>query len=193
MIRRLADSTFTVEKLKQALLLCLEEKDYADITITEIARLAGINRTSFYLFFGSLEELFVETCHSIVDKWFQPFFDLNLSYREDEEKALFYELIVWMQKWAPALKRAVSMRTGSSNGFMLFVAELESKMHAQKILQTEEPDKQKRYDLFIKLYSVGLISFFQWWLTEGEGFDPEAFHDIIERLRYKGYFSILDD
>ena len=193
MIRRLAESTYTVEKLKQALLSCLNEKEYADITITEISRLAGINRTSFYLFYGSKDGLFVELCHSLIDKWFQSFFDLNVSKEEEKEKELFYRLIQWLQKWTPALKRAVIVRTEASDGLSLFTAELENQMHAQKVLQAEDTDRQKRYNLYIKLYSVGLISIFQWWLNEGDGFEAEEFHAMIERLRYKGYFSILYD
>ena len=192
MIRRLADSSYTVEKLKHALLHCLNEKDYADITITELSRLAGINRTSFYLFFESREELFVVLCDSIIGKWFQPFFDLNISNDETRERELFHQLIQWLREWAPALKRAVNVRTKASDGFMLFASALERNMHAQKILQAEETSRQKRYDLFIQIYSVGLVALFQWWLNEGEGFEAEEFHDMIERLRYRGYFSILD-
>lgn len=192
MIRRLADSAYTVDRLRQALFACLNEKDYAEISITELARRAGINRTSFYLFFGSKDGLFVELCHAIIDKWFQSFFDLNISKEEGREKSLFGELILWMRKWAPALKRAVSVRTEASDGFMLFAAALEDNMRAQKVLQAEEMSRQKRYDLFIKIYSVGLVSLFQWWLNEGEDFEIEEFHAMIERLRYKGYFSILD-
>ena len=193
MIRRLADSAYTAEKLKQALLTCLNEKDYADITITELSRLAGISRTSFYLFFESKEALFVALCESIIGKWFQPFFDLNISNEEGRERELFYELIRWLREWAPALRRAVSVRTEASDGFLLFAAELENNMRRQKVLQAKETNRQKRYDLFIKIYSVGLIALFQWWLNEGEGFEAEEFHAMIERLRYKGYFSILDD
>ena len=193
MIRRLADSAYTVEKLKQTLLTCLNEKDYADITITELSRMAGISRTSFYLFFESKEALFVALCESIIGKWFQPFFDLNISNEEGRERELFYELIRWLQEWAPALRRAVSVRTEASDGFLLFAAELENNMRRQKVLQAKETNRQKRYDLFIKIYSVGLVALFQWWLNEGEGFEAEEFHAMIERLRYKGYFSILDD
>ena len=193
MIRRLKDSAYTAEKLKQALLTCLNEKDYADITITELSRLAGISRTSFYLFFESKEALFVALCESIIGKWFQPFFDLNISNEEGRERELFYELIRWLQEWAPALRRAVSVRTEASDGFLLFAAELENNMRRQKVLQAKETNRQKRYDLFIKIYSVGLVALFQWWLNEGEGFEAEEFHAMIERLRYKGYFSILDD
>ena len=66
-------------------------------------------------------------------------------------------------------------------------------MHAQEVLHAEESNRQKRYDLFIKMYSAGLISCIQWWLNEGQGFEAEEFHSMIERLRYKGYFSILQD
>ena len=163
------------------------------ITITELSRLAGISRTSFYLFFESKEALFVALCESIIGKWFQPFFDLNISNEEGRERELFYELIRWLQEWAPALRRAVSVRTEASDGFLLFAAELENNMRRQKVLQAKETNRQKRYDLFIKIYSVGLIALFEWWLNEGEGFEAEEFHAMIERLRYKGYFSILDD
>ena len=43
------------------------------------------------------------------------------------------------------------------------------------------------------MYSVSLASILKWWLDEGEGFDADEFHDMIDRLRYKGYYSILSD
>ena len=193
MMRRLADSASTVEKLRQALLSCLNEREYRDVTIAELSRRAGINRTTFYLFCGSKDELFIDLCRSLVDRWFQPFFDLNIARNTDREKALFEELLAWIAQRRTALTRILNVRTEPFDGFFLFADEIEKKMAAQGILKAENEKKQKKYDLFIKIYSVSLASIVKWWLEEGDGFDEDEFHAMIERLRYKGYYSVLED
>lgn len=192
-MRRLADSASTVEKLSQALLFCLNEKEYRDVTISELSKRAGINRTTFYLFYGSKEELFKETCRSLVDRWFQRFFDFNIARDTDRERALFGELLVWLVQQRSALTRILNVRTESFDGFLLFADEIEKKMASQNVLKAENEKKQKKYDLFIKIYSVGLASIVKWWLEEGDCFDEDEFHAMIERLRYKGYYSVLED
>ena len=192
-MRKLAGSIGTAEKLKQALLTRLNEKENDDITIAELSGCAGINRTTFYLFYGLKDELLVDLCASIVDKWFQSFFDLNMAKESDREKELFYQLLVWLQQWRPAIKRILDIQTEAFDGFSLFTEGFEKKMAAQAIFSTEDEKTRKKYDLFIKMYSVSLASILKWWLDEGEGFDADEFHDMIDRLRYKGYYSILSD
>ena len=197
-MRKLADSIRTIERLKQVLLSCLNEKEYADITITELSEQAGINRTTFYLFFGSKDELFMQMCDSVIDRWFQPFFDLNINKTSaaeniDMEKELFRQLLAWIQQRRNALKRIPNVRTETFDGFTLLTEGFEKRMAAQKVFMTEDEKIRKKYDLFIKLYSVGLAAILKWWSEEGDGFDAKEFHDMIERLRYKGYYSILSN
>lgn len=192
-MRKLARSIGTVEKLKQALLACLNEQEYDDITIARLAACAGINRTTFYLFYGLKDELLIDLCHSIVDRWFQPFFDLNMAKKADQEKALFLQLLTWLEAWRPALGRVLKVRTETFDGFTLFIEGFERKMAAQKEFHVEDEKRRKKYDLFIKMYSVSLASILRWWLEEGESFEADEFHAMIERLRYRGYYSILTD
>ena len=193
MTRKLSDSIGTMEKLKQALLSCLNEKDYADITVAELSRRARINRTTFYLFYGLKDELLIDLCHSIIDRWFQPFFDLNMAKKSDQEMALFLQLLSWLQQCHPALNRILSIRTEAFDGFTLFTEGFERKMTAQEEFRAEDEKRKKKYDLFIKMYSVGLASVLRWWIEEGGSFDADEFHAMIERMRYKGYYSILTD
>ena len=195
-MRKLAYSIGTVEKLKQALLVCLNEKAYADVTIAELSRRAGINRTTFYLFFGSKDELLIELSNSVVDQWFQPFFDLNINKMQmpenaEMEKELYHHLLAWIEQWRFALKRITNTRTQQFDGFTLFADAFEKKMTGQSIFQTEDEKKRKKYSLFIKMYSIGLTTVLKWWIDEGDGFDAKEFYDMIERLRYKGYYSVL--
>ncbi len=66
-------------------------------------------------------------------------------------------------------------------------------MVAQSVFKTDDEKKRKKYSLFIKMYSLGLTTVLKWWIDEGDGFDAQEFYDMIERLRYKGYYSILSD
>ena len=43
--------------MNEALLLLLEKKDYEFITVTEICQTAGVNRSTFYLHYESMDDL----------------------------------------------------------------------------------------------------------------------------------------
>ena len=81
----------------------------------------------------------------------------------------------------------------SFDGFTLFAEEVERKMKAQDVFRTADEKKRKRYDLFIKVYSVGLASIVQWLFNEINEFDADVFRTMIEQLRHQGYYSILND
>ena len=191
-MRKLANSIGTVDKLERALLSCLNEKEYCNVTISAISRRAGINRTTFYLFFGSKDELFVHLCGSIIDQWFQRFFDLNITRNVESEKELYYQLLTWIRQWRPALKQIPDVKTDSFDGFSLLREEIELKMSAQKPFQTEDRGKRKKYDLFIKVYSFGVVYILKWMLDEEDDFDAAEFHSMLQCLRYKCFYSVLD-
>ncbi len=52
---------YTAELMDQALLELLEKKDIEFITVTEIAKKAGVNRSTFYLHYDNVYELLEET------------------------------------------------------------------------------------------------------------------------------------
>lgn len=192
-MRRLANSISSVEKLKNALLCCLNEKEYGDITISELSKHAGLNRTTFYLLFGSKDELLVQLCEAVIDQWFQRFFDLNIVRNVDPEKELFFQLLEWINEWRPALRRLSHVRTEAFDGFTLFTEGFERRMETQSVFRTDEKKKHMKYELFIRIYSVGLTSLLTWMIDQEEGFDEDEFHTMIENLRFKGLYSILDD
>ena len=51
----------TAKLMNQALLLLLEKKDFEFITVKEICQKAGVNRSTFYLHYENIVELFNET------------------------------------------------------------------------------------------------------------------------------------
>ena len=56
---------YTASLMNQALLQLLEKKDLEFITVTEITKKAGVNRSTFYLHYENVYELFEETVENI--------------------------------------------------------------------------------------------------------------------------------
>ena len=56
---------FTAQLMNQALLSLLEKKDIEFITITEITKKAGVNRSTFYLHYDNIYELLEETIENL--------------------------------------------------------------------------------------------------------------------------------
>ena len=59
--------------MNEALLLLLEKKDYEFITVTEICQKAGVNRSTFYLHYESMDDLLIETLDMINKKFHEAF------------------------------------------------------------------------------------------------------------------------
>lgn len=64
---------YTAELMNQALLLLLEKKDIDFITVTEITKKAGLNRSTFYLHYDNVYELLEETIENLNKKFMNSF------------------------------------------------------------------------------------------------------------------------
>lgn len=63
----------TARLMDEALLLLLDKKEYEFITVKEICQKAGVNRSTFYLHYEGVEDLFRETVEMINERFFQTF------------------------------------------------------------------------------------------------------------------------
>lgn len=66
----------TAEKLDKALLTLLEKKPFEYITISEICKEAGVNRSTFYLHYENTRELLNETIQYVLEN-FTSYFSVN--------------------------------------------------------------------------------------------------------------------
>ncbi len=66
----------TAAKMNDALLSILEEKPFEFITVSEICKKAGVNRSTFYLHYENTADLLVEATKHIFDK-FRSYFPLD--------------------------------------------------------------------------------------------------------------------
>ena len=58
----------TAARMDEAFLELLEKKDFAYITVKEICEKAGVNRSTFYLHYETVNDLLTESARYIIDK-----------------------------------------------------------------------------------------------------------------------------
>lgn len=59
----------TAARMDEAFLKLLEKKDFAFITVKEICKTAGVNRSTFYLHYETLNDLLEESARHIIDQF----------------------------------------------------------------------------------------------------------------------------
>lgn len=65
--------SFTSKCMQEAFLKLLSQKEYAYITVKEICKTAGVNRSTFYLHYETIDDLLEETLESVNQEFFSSF------------------------------------------------------------------------------------------------------------------------
>ena len=75
--------------MDEALLNLLEKKEFEFITVKEICEKAGVNRTTFYLHYESMEDLLIESIEMITKRFYQTFNNETLNINSLKKDELF--------------------------------------------------------------------------------------------------------
>lgn len=81
--------------ITETLLLLLKNKEYKDISITEICKKAGVTRTSFYRNFESKEEILLKKVRTVTDNFLK---ESAISYKNDTISCYFIKLFTHMKQ-----------------------------------------------------------------------------------------------
>ena len=81
---------FTSKLMNEALLSLLEKKPFDFITVTDITKKAGVNRSTFYLHYDNVYELLEETIENLNKKVLQSF-DGNLPIKINSKSDAFLQ------------------------------------------------------------------------------------------------------
>ena len=181
----------TRKLLWEALIALIEEKDYAEITVQDIADRANVNRVTFYLHYRDKQDLLENSVAAILDNmvskitpmtWDRFRLDippegLVLVYRYIAENARFYRIIL------------------GKNGIPFLVARLReylAELTVQRYRLVMPPDRPGPVPLeIIAHYAAGsLIGLITWWLENDMPVPPEEFaHQTLLLTAYGTYWS----
>lgn len=85
----------TARKIDDAFTLLLDEKDYEYISIIDICRKAGVNRSTFYLHYENISDVAEETCENLLKDFLEYYPSRNTKdvlkdiFSGDKEKLVF--------------------------------------------------------------------------------------------------------
>lgn len=171
--------------MNEALLILLEKKEYEFITIKEICEKAGVNRSTFYLHYESIDDLLEETIKN-TNKKFQDVFDnktINPITLPKED--LFFikedELIPYLN-FVKENKRLYKLMFKYS---YIFKGEVQFKKFYDEIfavvLDKYDVIKQER-DYVFAYYTSGVIAIIKKWLENDCVDDINFISDIIIKV-----------
>ena len=80
---------YTASLMNSAILALLEKKDIEFITITEITKKAGVNRSTFYLHYDSVNDLLEETIENLNKEFLKSFEKVNITEINNKNDAFW--------------------------------------------------------------------------------------------------------
>lgn len=159
--------------IKDALLTCLQEKDFKEITVSDIQRISGVSRATFYRIFDNTSDVLTYHCHCLLNNIMDQAETLFFHEHKDFLLFLFQELI------NHHLFLETVFRSGCED--ILLNALLNSSM--QRHTQRAYPQaNEKEMDYMINGICGFLVGILRTWIKHGKQENPEELYDIMFRM-----------
>ena len=157
---------FTSKLMNEALLSLLEKKPFDFITVTDITKKAGVNRSTFYLHYDNVYELLEETIENLNKKFLQSF-DSNLPIKINSKSDAFLLTTKYLTPYLQFVKEnktAIKIAHKNPKVFNNETAykSLYEKIFIPAISQFLSDEKDKIYQL--EFYTQGVVAIINKWL-----------------------------
>ena len=177
----------TALRMDEALLALLEEKDLEYITVKEICRQAGVNRSTFYLHYEAISDLVNEALEMINQRFLSYFPQQeeevlgNMGSREREDLVLVTReyLLPYLRFIRDNKKvyRAAFRNPGSMQAHTRY-GELKQRILGPILERFDIPASHRPY--YMAYYVEGIIAIVKEWLRQDCADEEEMIADIIE-------------
>jgi AcrR family transcriptional regulator len=176
----------TRELLQKALIDLINEQGYDTITIQEIVDRANVGRTTFYIHYGSKDDLFM-SCHEAIVSEFQsgPLYPHPLSREELLSPEVPPQVISAYRHLEEARTRLSPIFLGKEGPFLLrrmrdwSAQEIEANLRAV----FNEKDSAIPFNLLANYLAATQISMIQWWLEKRQPYTAENLTQALHRFQ----------
>ncbi len=155
--------------ITEALLILLRDKEYKDISITEMCKKAGVTRMSFYRNFESKEDILLKKVRNVTDSFVK---ESDISYKSDTVSSYFVKLFTHMQQQkdlCAALNKA---------GLIYMVKDEFDRVFLNAY--------KNEYDEYKSIFLAGgIYNVFLFWLINGCRDDPETLAQRLDGILMK--------
>lgn len=170
----------------EALIYLLEKKDIEYITIKEICKKAGVNRSTFYLHYENVNDLVEETLNYINEKFIKYFNENSKDFIDKIKKSSLEELNLIEKKYlTPYLtfikdnKRIFKASFNNPNGLKTSTRYNHLKKYVLIPILNRFNVEEKEKDYILTFYINGIMAIIKNWLKKDCKDEINVIEDII--------------
>lgn len=160
-------NTYVKEQLTRALFEELKEKELKDISISQLAEAAGVNRVSFYRSFKTKEDIITNWMYQTLVAWIAEHKDPD-DPSSTEGNAFIRMLFQYLMHYQEIYKRLYK------RGLLELFRQAMLKFHDPKLL----PDNYTAYG--VSFMVNGMYGWIEEWVARGMIDTPEAMYAVLD-------------
>lgn len=177
----------TRNAIKNALKDMMCEMDESEITVKELTERAQIHRKTFYLHYGSIEDLLEEVLHDFADGYSKMMMDVPADASFRETNRVFF---TYMAEQEPFIERIVCSDGSHVFATRLFMSMLVNNRSRHNPYSRFPEDEQNIINTFLATTSVNI---YKQWVADGKRIPLERLIELSGNLFTNGISSVLAD
>ena len=178
----------TNRRIHAAFFTLLRQKEFGKITVSDIAREAGINRKTFYAYYNDLDELLAGIEDSLIDKYRPLLMSINVTSGSFDAKAFF-------EQFNSLAREDIDVyRTLAQYGMLIHILEKIEELIVEIITrQLPMPSREKeiRCRFYAQYAASGLLSILTHWIGDSQGLSLDDFTDMAANVTVFGVSSFV--
>lgn len=179
----------TKRAIKAAFARLLTEKDVNDITISDIADLADINRKTFYNYYAGIYEVIDEIEDEIAENFETVLTDTDFKENLKNPYMLFEKLTEIINTDMDFFGYMLSMNANVS--LSTKIVEI-LKTRAKTIIMSYLDEDERRIDLMLEFMISGLMAVYKSWFNSDRRDNIEDLNEEISVLSFRGVNGYLN-
>ena len=180
----------TKRAIKNALAELLDEKDVNDITVSEIARLADINRKTFYNYYDGIYSVIDEIQNEIADRFDSALGEIDFKNDMRDPYSIFEKLASVINMDMDFYIQVLRMR--GSERLMDKIVEMLKAKTKQAFVEKVNFDSRK-VDVMLSYAFSGLLAVYTEWLNNGRTQSIEEISEIVSVMCLGGFNGFVSE
>jgi AcrR family transcriptional regulator len=168
----------TKDRVRQSLITLLLEKELKDITVSELAEHADINRGTFYLHYRDVEELFREIEEGLVEE-FARYIATYKSYSAFLRKPVLGSLFHYVVMNRDVCRALLRSRDST---FIARIFELSRPGSPDEFRQYYKQWEEEYYDYYYDFICHGVFAMLRRWVETGMKESVEQITPMVEKM-----------
>lgn len=156
---------FLKECLGDALLILMKKKPFSDITVSEVAALAQVSRSTYYRNFSSLEEVLLYRLNSLLHEWVTT----QSTQTTQNETEIFISLFTYLM----TIKEPLLLMTKANLEALLLTS-------FYQLLEADITPEEEKYRQ--AYHSFGLTGIILSWIKRGLQESPAQMAEILVQI-----------